>query len=231
MSSLAPPADGAPEWPRDMEESDFTDVLRALLVSTPGVLAVAFVDAEGECVDYCSRVPPFDAKVAGAHLTVVVSELRRGGASVHGEPAFLHVHGVERDLLVRRIDDEYTLIVVTRAIGLTSMLRDSVEAAVETLRNEAGLSAPAWEPGLLPIRVEVRLSTVGWSYAPRRFWRSGQLVEIDDVVGRWVEEPSAGDETTRVCFLVRGMDGQETTLVHRPEEDAWTERALGGHEA
>ena len=36
----------------------------------PAGLAVAFVDLEGECVDYCSAVDPFDAKVAAAQLLV-----------------------------------------------------------------------------------------------------------------------------------------------------------------
>lgn len=226
MSSLVPAADTAPEWPRDLAESAFTSALRSLLNAVPGVLAVVFVDSEGECVDYCSTLPPFEAKVAGAHMSVVVAELRVDGGSAQGEPAFLHIHASERDLVARRIDDGYTLVLVTGASGLTSMLRDAIEITVDRLRAEAGLMSPVWEPGLLPIRVEARLSTVGWAYAPRRFWRQGQLVNIDDVLGRWVEEADHADDATEVCFLVRTADGQETTLVHRPDEDVWSEREL-----
>lgn len=207
---------------RDMEESAFTPILRALLGSTPGIQAVVFVDGQGECIDYCSMLPPFDAKVIAATMQVALTNVRATGLVHAGEPWFLHVHGEERDMLVRRVGDEYAIVVVTRSTGLSSLLEASVERAVRELRVEGAMSAPRWEPRTDRIRVEIRLSTTGWAYAPKAYWIKGNRVPIADVIGRWVEtEASTDGSKDAICFLVRTEKGQELTLVHLVSEDSW----------
>ena len=214
------------ESPRDINETAFTPALRILLHTVPEALAVAFIDYEGECIDYCASIPPFDAKVSAAHLHVIASgavgALDKLGA---GTLAMMHVHCDERDLFVRRISDEYTLVVVTRSLGLTRILHHALEDAVRALRKEAEIETPPWELTREPLRVEVRESKVRWN-APAAFWECGERVEIDDVMGRWAEREidEHGSERDLECFLVRSTDGHETTLVHDTLTDHWERR-------
>lgn len=215
--------DEAAESPRDMEESAFTPILRTLLRSVPEIDAVVFVDGEGECIDYCSTLAPFDAKVIAAQMLVVTMGVRETSMARAGEPWFVHVHGSERDVLVRRLGDDYAIVVVSGSTGLSSLLEESVERAVRELRIEGGMRAPGWEPRSDRIRVEIRLSTTGWAYAPKAYWHRGDRVLVT-VVGRWVEQdPPIDGEPPRdaVCFMVRTDKGQDLTLVHLVTEDRW----------
>jgi predicted regulator of Ras-like GTPase activity (Roadblock/LC7/MglB family) len=221
-------SDAAIESPRDTAESAFTPILRSLLEAVPGILSVVFVDSEGECVDYCSSLPPFDAKVIAAHMMVVGLAVRDASEARRGRTWFLHVHASERDVLLRGVSDDYTLVVVTRSTGLTSLLDEAVERAVRDLRTEGSIRLPEWEPAYERVRVEVRLSRVDWAYAPSAFWRNGARIAISDVLGRWVErtEPKTQGDPAHdaVCFLVRTEQGHELTLVHRAEIDVWERR-------
>lgn len=216
---MSPPIERswAREAPRDQNESAFTPILRRLLHRTTGVLAVCFVDDEGECVDYCAALSPYDVKVTGAHLRVITAELslriRRIGG---GQSWFLHVSGDARDLVARRISEEYMLAVVTKPRALTRRLMGGIEHCVAELRREAGIPVPAWERAVDSVRVEVR-EAVGWPYAPAVLHDEGQRIEIAAVLGRWSED-SGG---SRVCFRVRTGDGEELTLVHDRGLDRW----------
>lgn len=217
------------ESPRDLDESSFTPILRAVMHAVPGALAVVFVDREGECIDYCSVLPPFDAKVIAAHMLIVTSEVREAAGARAGEPWAMHVHASERDIVVRRITDDYLLVVVTRPIGVSSLVTETMEVAVRQLRRESGEAAPRWEPPPDErVRVEVRVSPTGWAYAPSAFCHLGERTIVTDVLGRWVEhEQRALPEDPPielVCFMVRTEHGQELTLVHRIDEDTWEKR-------
>lgn len=217
---MSPPIERswAREAPRDQTESAFTPILRRLLHRTTGVLAVCFVDDEGECVDYCAALPPYDVKVTGAHMWVVLVELSARMAKIGGgETWLLHVSGEERDLVARRVSEEYMLAVVTKPRALTQRLIGGIEQAVAELRREAGIAVPEWEPVIDAVRVEVR-TAVGWSYAPSAFHDEGRRIEIADVLGRWTEGSGA---SARVCFRVRSEDGEELTLVHDRGLDRW----------
>ncbi|MCB9591805.1 MAG: hypothetical protein H6719_03640 [Sandaracinaceae bacterium] len=215
----------AREYARDQAESAFTDILRRLLYRTTGLLAVAFVDGEGECVDYCSALDPYQAKVAGAQLLVTMTEIgeRMGGLGA-GTSFMLIVHGEKRDIVVRRVSEDYLLVVVTKPRALTRRLTGGIEHTVTELRREAGIEAPSWEPVLDSVRVEVR-SAVGWPYAPAAFFgESGERIGIEDVMGRWME--GSGVES-RVCFRVRTDQGEEVTLVHDRAHDRWERQVVG----
>lgn len=208
----------ARESPRDQTESAFTPILRRLLHRTTGVLAVCFVDDEGETVDYCAALPPYDVKVNGAQMRVVMGNL--GPRMQHaggGESWLLHVSAGDRDLLARRLSDEYTLIVLTKPRGVTRRLLAGIEQAVGELRREAGIAVPQWEPAVFTIGVEVR-EAIGWPYAPAAFLDEGRRIVIADVLGRWTEGTGP---RARVCFRVRTDDGEELTLVHDREIDRW----------
>jgi hypothetical protein len=208
----------AREAARDQAESAFTPILRRLLYRTTGILGVCFVDEEGESVDYCAALPPYDIKVTGAHLHVVMTDLARRFVGIGGGQSWLlHVCGEHRDLLARRVSDNYMLVVILKPHALTRRLLGGIEHAVTELRRESGMSVPSWEPVIDSVSVEVR-EAVGWPYAPAAFHDSGRRVVIDDVLGRWAEGSGAHG---RICFRVRTETGEELTLVHDRAFDRW----------
>jgi hypothetical protein len=186
------------------------------------LLGVAFVDHEGECVDYCSAIDPFDTKVAGAQWQLVAAEVSaRLGAIGHGRHRLLHVAGTTRDFVVAAVSAEYTLVVIAEAGTVVRAVFDAVERAVLELRAEAGLGdAGPSDPELL--RVQTRPAR-GWAYAPAAFMRAGRWIPITAVLGRWVEggAVTGGDLT---CFRVRTDSGEELTLAHAVNADEWSVR-------
>lgn len=209
----------AKESARDQDESAFTPILRRLLYRTTGVLAVGFVDRDGETIDYCSALPPFDAKVTGAHMLIIFSDLAERMRTLDaGESWLLHVQGDDRELVARRVHEEYLLVVVLKPRAMTRRMLGGIEQTITELRREAGISTPEWEPVHDSVRVEVR-EAVGWPYAPAAFVaEAGERVEIDDVLGRWIDGTG---RYGRVCFRVRTVAGQELTLVHDRALDRW----------
>lgn len=212
-----------PEAQRDQLESAFTPLLRKLWNATPSMLAAAFVDLEGECIDYVSSIDPFEAKVAAAHALVLMQGLRRSRQKLGlAEPVWLAITGAARELWARRMSDDYLLVALLIPGAGPDEIRGVLAATGREFRNEVGVATPAWEPTGGPIEVTVR-SAVGWPYAPLAFSQEGERVAISDVLGRWVETGAARDDEI-VCFRVRTEAGQELTLVHEPSGDSWRVR-------
>ena len=209
----------AKEAPRVQGESAFTPILRRLLHRTTGVIAVCFVDGEGECVDYASTLPPFEIKVTGAQLLVTVEETaERLRAVGSGQTWWVHVQGPERELACRRVSEDYLLVVVTKPRAMTRRLMGGIEQAVAELRREACIDAPLWETVTGSVSVEVRRA-IGWPYAPAAYVdERGERIAIDDVLGRWTEGTG---RKSKVAFRVRTEGGEELTLVHHRAADRW----------
>lgn len=212
---------GQQEASRDLDESPFTGVLRALLRGVPEALLAVFVDEEGECIDYCSSLPPYDAKIAGAQLHVMVHEIAPAIARLRGGKVwFVHVQGTERELVVRRVSDEYILVLVTRPIRVETPLRAAIDATVSALRAEGQIDRPRWEPHRQPLIVDIR-EAKGWGYAPSVIYDRGVRTEILAVLGRFGEGEGV---QRRDVFLVRTEHGEELTLAHRLDDSVWERR-------
>jgi predicted regulator of Ras-like GTPase activity (Roadblock/LC7/MglB family) len=208
---------------RENHSSDFTAILRRIWETIPTVLVAAFVDAEGECVDYVSSLDPYEAKVNAADISSVMGALLDSkGKLGMGEPHTLEVSGDERELWARRIDDTYALVTVVFAGGDRLHLKKAMARAVREFRYEAGTSPPDWEPPADLIQVETRPAT-GWQYAPSAFYEEGIWFAVTDVLGRWVE-PGQYSEQEKTCFRIRTEQGVELTLVYDPEADQWISR-------
>ncbi len=206
------------EAPRDLPETAFTPVLRALLRGAPAVLAAAFVDEEGECVDYCSTsVSAFETKVIGAQLLVVVKLVRAGLGAASGEPIVVHVAASERELFARRISDDYTLVALASPSPRRGETLAMIETAIAGFRAEAGIPRPAFEASRTGTFVDVRESP--WGFAPTTLYERGDRIEIRDVLGRWTEESGR-----RVGFLARTDRGDEVVLFCDPETGTWERR-------
>jgi len=211
------------EGRREELESAFTPILRKVWNAVPSVLAAVFVDNEGECIDYVSSIDPFEAKVCGAHASMLVTQLRAAQGKLGLlEPLALSVSASERELWARRISDDHTLVVVSGHGAEAADMWSALEGAVRAFRDEVGLPAPAWE--LSPaVDVEVR-SAVGWPFAPVAFTLHGDRVSITDVMGRWIEPPNAPGIGEQTCFRVRTDAGHELTLVHDAGRNGWVLR-------
>jgi hypothetical protein len=170
-------------------------VLRALLRGVPEALLAVFVDEEGECVDYCSSLPPYDAKIAGAQVHVMMHDIAQTFAKFRGGKVwFVHVQGSEREMIARRVSDEYLLVVITRPLRVEGPLRAAIDASVAALRAEGEIARPRWEPHRQALVVEVREAR-GWGYAPEVIYDRGVRTEILAVLGRFGEARAASVAT------------------------------------
>lgn len=213
-----------PEATRDQEASAFTPILRRVWESTPSVLAAAFSDMMGECIDYVSSLDPFDAKVSAAHALIVISRLLESSEKLGGgAPVMLEIAADARELWARRVSEEYVLVVVTDASADRVLVRQAITRAVSELREEGGISIPTWDLAPDTLQVEVR-TAIGWAYAPSAYHQDGARVLIAAVMGRWLED-AAGEAVESVCFRVRNDRNEELTLVHDPSSDQWHLRA------
>jgi hypothetical protein len=213
-----------PEGPRDELETAFTPILRRVWHDVPSVLCAAFVDSEGECIDYVSSLDAFEAKVSAAHTTQLFIELR-ARQNKHGlaEPFALTIGASLRELWARRVTDEHLLVAISRIDADVPSMSAVLERAAEEFRREIGAEVPVWEPSP-PLEVVVR-PAVGWPYAPAAFTEEGGTrVVVSDVLGRWTERPEAPALEDRTCFRVRTDDGRELTLVHDPARSGWLVR-------
>ena len=218
--SSAPP--DRVESERDQIDGPFTSVLRALFRASDAVIAAVLVDSDGEAVDYCSVLDPYEAKVAGAMLGLAFDRVVEFAAALDiGGAGFLEIRGAERDLVLRDLGEGYRLVVITEAGGSDPPLAEAVDIVCELLREEGGLPAPCWDPRAPRMRVEVR-EAVGWQFAPASLavGPDEDPVPIRAVLGRWEERSSlAGGRL--ICFRVRLADGRETTLAFDEDEQTW----------
>lgn len=216
--------DRSGELPRDLHPTAFTPILRRLWKASRGVLAVCFVDFDGECVDYCSSIDPFEAKVAGAHMRIVMVETATSMSRIdHGKVQLLHVVGDKRELIAARVGPEYTLVVVLSEGGAVRAVTEVLERTVAELKVEAGIDASILQqvPGDAFV-IETRAAR-GWPYAPAVIVEGHKRVLIAAVLGRWTEggAVTGGD---LVCFRVRTDGGEELTLAHDPKTGKWMRR-------
>jgi hypothetical protein len=213
---------GAPGLARDRPESPFSRILAGFVEMQPVVLSATFVDGEGECIDYASRLDPYEAQVIGAQLQVVSAELAARLRALQGGDLILWVLEAElRDFVVRRVTDEHSVAVALTHHGLSARLLRAVAVLAEALRRESGLGVPAWDPLAVPFEVQVRPSS-GWGYAPCTLRVGAAASQPLEVLGRWIERGSISAEDV-VCFRVRAKD-QELTLAHDRSLDRWYRR-------
>jgi hypothetical protein len=214
---------GLPEAPRDQLETTFTPMLRRAFESLPAVLALAFVDREGECIDYVSAVDPYDVKVSAAHAFILVDGLvARAEKLGLSHPFALELAADQRSLCVRRMCDEYVAVALVAPEADRTKLELLMGELSREFRSEAGIEAPAWDKSR-GLEVTLR-SAVGWDYAPQELRDGGLRIAVTDVLGRWTEPSATGGEDEVVCFRVRTQDGREITLVHDLSGKGWLVR-------
>lgn len=201
---------------RDMEVTAFAKILTDLLLRLPGAYACALVDLGGETVDYAGLADPFDAKVAAAHMRIVLNDLEEYAAL--GQPRWVIVRGARRSFVARRLPEGYALVVMLRRrAGFTASTR-AYSACAHALAAEADWSAVDAGPRWFPIAVAVdrrgRPTTLG---EPR--------VAVD-VFGAIM-----GLKRGERGFRVRTADGKELTVVREPGNTWYADEDLANLEA
>lgn len=214
------PGSDCVEHGRDQAETEFTAALRSIFASDSDVLAIAFVDHEGECVDYCGSLEPYEIRVIGAQLQVVLNNIAPNVARLGlGELAELHVHCENHELVVRRIDYEYACVVMRREGLPDAPMLAALDSALATLRRLAGLGIPPWDDWDRTLRVRVRESA-GWGYAPDALLEGENELRIEGVIGRWEEHGGLTGQPL-ICFRIHTEDGRDSTLAHDAAHDRW----------
>ena len=215
-------AGARPPLRRDRPESRFGYILGGLLEAHRQVDSAAFVDGEGECIDYASRLEPYEAELAGAQLLVVTAELVRRMAGMNAGALILWtVEAGQRDFVVRRVTDEHCVVLALISHGLTAHLLRSMSALADALRKEGGLEVPSWDARGEVYQVHVRPS-LGFGYAPQAVSLGEEAPTPVEVLGRWTERGSISTQEI-ICFRVR-CQGRELTLTHDRSLDRWHRR-------
>jgi hypothetical protein len=205
-----PGRNGAPPTERDQHPTAFTRILEDLLELEPAAVGAVLVDTEGEAVDYAGGLTPFDIKVTGAHLRIVLDQLGafagRARAVPIGRPTQVIVRGVRRSFLARSLPEGYALVIVLKRHGFVLSPR-ALAISERRLALEAGWP-PSNEPAALwhPVHVET-------AYPNRRRplrMLAGSTWERVEVLGSIV---GLGRERGYRCRL---RSGAELTLVREP---------------
>lgn len=214
------------EAPRDQAESSFTRIIREFLAGDPRYLGCIFVDREGECVDYCSSIDTYELKVIGAQLQVVTANLRRHLTRlIVGELESFYVSASEGDLLLRRVDADYSLVLLTTAGAVDEHTLAEASILARRLRDEAGLEAAYFDSSEGRMEVTLRES-IGYGYAPIAIRRAEKVALVSDVLGYFEEHGGlAGGPLD--CFHIRLENNGELLLVRDAEHDRWYRFPLG----
>ena len=141
MSSAASSKNGKAAAPaRDQATSTFTLILERLLAATPGAVAAALVDFEGETVDYAGRGDPFEVKVAAAHWLIVMSEIAE--AEKLAPIRQITVRARSRAYLVRQLEESYAVVLILHRRAAFAISERALQEAVTKLSAEAGWPLP-----------------------------------------------------------------------------------------
>ena len=124
---------------RDLEHTGFTAHLHGMAETVPGLLAIAFCDEEGEIIDYHSYLDPYDTKILGALLGVLLSTVQREGPHLAEGGVRELVLLTDRHLVfARRTAGEYFLAGLMVPDAVLGKLLEALDQLEARLLGEAG---------------------------------------------------------------------------------------------
>jgi hypothetical protein len=192
--------------PRDQVSSPFTRVLERLVAVTPGALAAALVDFEGETEDYAGRLDPFELKITAAHWLIVLSESAEAGeSSALGPIERLTVRARGRAYYVRRLEENYAVVLVLLPRAAFAVSERAMQEAIAGLSAEAGWPLP--RDATRWFWVEVEADRPGRAARPKRLKVGGTFQPVE-VMGAVM-----GLAPREHGFRVRLPSGAEMMLV------------------
>ena len=123
-------------------------------------VAAAFVDGEGETVDYAGRLPPYDIRVAAAECRLILALLKSSQGPLWRSTEELVIRARAASFVVLDVAEGYALVLqLPRRAFLPS--KRAINEGIRCICAEAGL-----EPANLPgqdawMRVEVQEESKG----------------------------------------------------------------------
>jgi len=117
------------------DKTSFYPILESLLNSVPGAHSAIFCDEEGESIEYCGAMNPYDIKIAGAYSTVIL-QLLRGRQSP--TPRTIAISCSSLTMTIHEIKG-YTLTLILNRRTFSAALESAIEKATEKFIHEAGL--------------------------------------------------------------------------------------------
>ena len=117
----------------------FQYVLANLLANNDHALGALFLDGSGETVDLAcgTGFTPYEMRVVGAYLGIYLRQLERVLTNNDlGEARMIHIEKKSLHIYVVPLPDGYHLAMVQRHPALVARARESLNEAVEQLKQE-----------------------------------------------------------------------------------------------
>ena len=131
---------------RDRPATSLAVILEGLWRGAADVLSVVFVDAEGECVEYCTGVDPYDAQVSAATWLDATMKMRAAvERCAAGELRQWILESERSAVVVRRVTEEHVLVVELASAGLHVRFFALLDRVVAELRVDTGFDASTWQ--------------------------------------------------------------------------------------
>lgn len=208
---------------RDQAPTPFAKILEQLVRSCAGVLGAAFVDAEGETVDFAGRVEPFEIKIAAAHARLLLQEAD-GLPSLGQGLRALTIRAEKRTYAIRAMPEGYALALILSRRAFTVSHR-ALRHAERALASEAALASPVpMKQGLVWHAVDVEPCRTDHRRPGKirvgRSWDS-----LDTVLGA-----IAGLPRGERGFRVRLRSGAELSLIRERGSRWYTDEAIPASE-
>lgn len=196
---------------RDQAPSSFAPTLGRLCESA-GVVAAAFVDKDGEAVDYAGRATPFDIRIAAAEWRIVLSRLQRGESQLGQTEQFV-ARASNKTFSIVTLPEGYALVVQL----LPHCFRISPRALAEAVRElcaEAQLSTLRALPDWIRVQVQEDAASGVAERRPLLVWVGKQWRAVE------VVEQIAGQDLAlrrnETAYRVRLGSGVEGILLREP---------------
>jgi hypothetical protein len=198
---------------RDQDVTAFSATLDRLCDAT-AALGAAFVDPQGETVDYAGSLESFQIRVAAAEARLLLDTLERSSVLDFASTHELTVSGTRGGVVAVPMSEGYAvvLLVPRRCFGVS---RRAVAEAVRELSHEAGFDPPAWSGGERWERVELSRPAKRGA-RPEALWWNGAWRKLE-ILGRYGVSAHRSRETG---YRARLEGGAEITLV-RERTGVW----------
>lgn len=195
---------------RDLDPTSFTNALEVLVVALPEARSATFIDDEGEAVDLAARVDPFEARVAGAVMSLPLHRVRawarRNGLGV---VKAIWIIGEARTALTHRVGEGLDAVLVVEGAVVRDRALTELNETAAAMKEAAGIGDDPSSGFVVDAR-----RTVSGKLRPYAVIERGVRSEVTEVLG-------ALDEGTVTHVLVRIAGAREVLLRYDQETGSW----------
>jgi predicted regulator of Ras-like GTPase activity (Roadblock/LC7/MglB family) len=116
----------------------FKSILKQLVERVHGAQGAILLDWEGEAVDHYAVIPDYDIKFIGAHMGIILYNLRKklneelGDEDVKG----LTVDMEKKRFAIHPVDKDYFAVLVLSPESVSGLVRHEIDEAVIAIREQ-----------------------------------------------------------------------------------------------